>query len=64
MPFEIMMKSIIEKQDLVKKKIERKTAKLRSTPSSQMWISFLETLPFSGKWVGFLIPSLQGSTSA
>lgn len=34
-----------------------------STPFSQIWISFLE-LSFSGKWVGFLILFLQGSTSA
>lgn len=34
------------------------------TLRSQIWISFLKMLAFTGKWVGFPIPSLQGSRSA
>lgn len=33
------------------------------TLRSQIWISFLKMLAFAGKWVGFTIPSLEGSRS-
>lgn len=58
------LKSIVLRPDLVKKTVSKTSKPPSLRPTSQMWISFLETLPFSGKWVGFLIPSLQGTTSA
>lgn len=60
--------TMVEKWDSVegKKKKRKEKKKLSCVPASALRSGsvFFETLPFSGKWVGFLIPSLQGSTSA
>lgn len=43
-----------------------KGEQLSCTPPKgpQIWIAFLKMLSFSGKWVGFPGPTLQGGTSA
>lgn len=45
-------------------RLKERSSQQRSTLISQIRLSFLKTSPSSGKWVGFLLLFLQGSTSA